>query len=308
MRRLTVGLLRLVAVGLGLLVVARLLGVERGTYPSAAMVALPIWLAAAYPLLLASVLMRQRVLSWAALALTAAHLLVVAPSTGISAHGCTGIPLRLVSFNVLKFNAHPVEAGRALLALDADVLVLPEVSPAVALGLQTAGVDATYRFSVADPAPEFETTVLRTRIPMREVELRDITGQREPRATIDVGGIPVRLLGVHPQPPINGQGKGWQRALEDLDRELQSADGATIAAGDFNGGRDLKSFRRLLGGGVRDAHEELGKGLATTWPSGFPFLHLDHVLVKGGVSVCHIDQVRLPGSDHLAVVVDLAVS
>jgi endonuclease/exonuclease/phosphatase (EEP) superfamily protein YafD len=301
-------LLRLLAVGLVLLVVGRLLGLERGTWPSAAMIALPIWLAAAYPLLLASVLLRQRVLSWVALLLTGAHVLVIAPSTGRDAGPCVGTPLRVVASNVLKFNGQSVEAGRALVALGPDVLVLPEVTAFVASGLQVGGVEAALPYALGDPAPEFETTVIRSRVPFRDPELRPIAGQVEPRATIDVGGVPVRLLGVHPQPPITGQGKGWQRALQDLDGELRAQQGAAVAAGDFNGGRDLRSFRRLLDDGVRDSHELVGRGLASTWPAGHPFLHLDHVLVKGGVSVCDVRQVRIPGSDHLAVVADLAVS
>jgi len=310
LRTWSVRLLRALAVGLALLVVGRLCGLERGTWPSAAMVALPIWLAASYPLLLASVALRQRALSWAALALTAAHVLVVAPHTGRDAGACTGTPLRVVTANVLKFNAVPEQAARVLLALRPDVLVMPETTFPLESTLDAAGALTALPHRVADPSREFDTTMLRSRFPITEQELRPVEGFAEPRGTVLVGDVPVRLLGVHPQPPIDGQGAGWQRALQDLDGELQRVDGAAVAAGDFNGSRDLKSFRRLLDDGVRDAHEELGRGLAPTWPATSalpPFLHLDHVLVKGGVSVCDVDEVRVPGSDHLAVVADLAV-
>jgi endonuclease/exonuclease/phosphatase family metal-dependent hydrolase len=84
-----------------------------------------------------------------------------------------------------------------------------------------------------------------------------------------------------------------------------------VVLGDFNADRDHAPFRRLLDTGLRDAHDERGRGLARTFPSWLPVLHLDHVLVRDGngarVVVRDVREVRLPGSDHLTVVTDLAV-
>ena len=82
-------------------------------------------------------------------------------------------------------------------------------------------------------------------------------------------------------------------------------------AGDLNADRDHAAFRDLLATGLRDAHDERGRGLARTWPERFPLLHLDHVLVRdgagAGIAVLDVREVEVPGSDHLAVVADLAV-
>ena len=84
-----------------------------------------------------------------------------------------------------------------------------------------------------------------------------------------------------------------------------------VVAGDLNADRDHALFRRLLATGLQDAHDVRGRGLARTWPASFPILHLDHVLVRDGAGtrlvVLKVDEADLPGSDHKAVVADLAV-
>jgi endonuclease/exonuclease/phosphatase family metal-dependent hydrolase len=84
-----------------------------------------------------------------------------------------------------------------------------------------------------------------------------------------------------------------------------------VLAGDLNADRDHAALRSLLETGLRDAHDERGRGLARTWPAGLPVLHLDHVLVRDGagarVVVRSVREVDLPGSDHLGVVAELAV-
>jgi endonuclease/exonuclease/phosphatase family metal-dependent hydrolase len=63
--------------------------------------------------------------------------------------------------------------------------------------------------------------------------------------------------------------------------------------------------------GLRDVHDERGRGLARTWPARFPLLHLDHVLVRDGAAAglvpVSVREVEVPGSDHRGVVTDLAV-
>ena len=310
-RRGLLGLLWLVATGLVALVAARLLGAELGSPAAAAMGLLPILLTASMPLLLGAVLLRHQVLSVAGLALVATQALLVAPSTGAPPAACAGTPFRVVGANLLKLNGQPGAAVAAVLAQGADVVSVPEATPVTLAAFAAAGVPHI----LEDEGALLDRTALLSRTPMRDAELRPVSAQREPRATVDVAGVPVRVYGVHPQPPITGQGSAWRSALRDLDKELEAATGPAIAVGDFNGDRDFASFRALLTDGVRDAHEEVGRGLARTWPQGEPgppVLHLDHVLVKDGagahVSVCDVREFVIPGSDHYGVVADLAVA
>ncbi len=103
----------------------------------------------------------------------------------------------------------------------------------------------------------------------------------------------------------------WRQAFDDLEREVRTVDQPAVVLGDFNADRDHAPFRGLLDTGLRDAHDERGRGLARTFPAGLPVLQLDHVLVRDGsgarLVVRDVREVRLPGSDHKTVVADLAV-
>jgi len=275
--------------------------------------ALPLTLLPAYALLLGAALTRRRALTAVSTGLVLAHLLVVAPALG-----ATDLPsgpvtrLRIVTANVYILNPTPEAAFRALRTLQPDVLVVPELGPAGLAGLRASGLMTDLPYSLVQLGGRGETVGLFSRLPLRDTSTREVGSRALPRATVDVGGVPVRLLAVHPLPPLSVFEPLWRAALTDLLRESRAVRLPVVLAGDFNADRDHAPFRRLLGSGLRDAHDERGRGLARTFPAGFPVLQLDHVLVRDGVggrlAVQDVREVDVPGSDHLGVLVDLSVS
>ena len=290
----------------------RLLGLDEGAVPALAMGLLPLLLLPAYPLLVGAALRHHTRLAAVALVLVGAHLLLVAPALHRSTRACTGTPLRVVTANLLRSNPDPAAAGRALRRLRPDVLVVPELSVAGMAGLLAAGLGEDLPYRTGGQPGEPETVGLLSRFPLRDPALVPSSGRLWPRATVDVAGVPVRLLAVHPLPPLARYGGAWRTSMAALADELQQVDLPAVLAGDLNSGRDHAGFRRLLRDGVRDASEERGRGLAPTWPQRRPVLHLDHVLVKdgagGAIAVCDLDEEALPGSDHLAVRAELGVA
>ena len=290
----------------------RLLGLEQGTVPALVMGLLPLLLLPAYPLLVRSALLHRTGLAAVCLVVVGAHLLLVAPALDRSGRACDGTPLRVVTANVLRSNPDPAAAGRALRALRPDVLVVPELTAPGLAGLLAAGLGEDLPYRVVAEAGDPETVGLLSRFPLQAPARVAASGRLWPRATVEVAGVQVRLLAVHPLPPLPRYGDVWRPSLAALSSEVQQLDLPAVVAGDFNSGRDHASFRRLLRDGVRDASEERGRGLAPTWPQRRPLLHLDHVLVKDGavgrIAVCDVDEEALPGSDHLAVRADLSIS
>ena len=79
-----------------------------------------------------------------------------------------------------------------------------------------------------------------------------------------------------------------------------------VLAGDLNASAGHPGFRGLLRT-MDDAGEASGRWLVRTWPHGRrvpPFVALDHVLTRG-LAVESFEAVRVPGSDHDAILVDL---
>ena len=303
-----------VAAGLAVVVVVRALGVERGTALALLVGALPLVLLPAYVLLGLAALWRRRLLTAVALGLAVAHLVVVAPALGAepAATGAASAPrLRVVVSNLYVLNPDPERAGRALRRLDADVVVVPELDARGLRGLRAAGLLDDLPHVVVERDAREETVGLLSRLPLADVSTSRVGGRALPRATVDVDGTQVRLLAEHPLPPLSVFERLWRDALTDLAREVRDVELPAVVLGDFNADRDHAPFRALFETGLRDAHDERGRGLARTFPAWLPVLHLDHVLVRDGAEarlvVRDVREVRVPGSDHLGVVADLAV-
>ena len=122
------------------------------------------------------------------------------------------------------------------------------------------------------------------------------------------GAPPVWLKAVHPSPPVSAvSAPGWQEALAALPGADARGD-VEIMAGDFNATLDHSELRELLDRGWVDAADAVGEGFAWTWPArrrrALP-LTIDHVLVDRRVRVEGVTVVRVPGSDHRAVIAQL---
>ncbi|HVM28879.1 MAG TPA: endonuclease/exonuclease/phosphatase family protein [Mycobacteriales bacterium] len=299
--------------GLVAVLAVRLTGSERGALLVLLVGALPLTLLAVYPLLAAALWLRSRVLVPVGVVLVVAHGLVVAPDLRAEPlpGGADAAPsLRVVVANLYRLNPRPEQAAEVLRGLDADVLVVPELDARGRAALDAAGLaDDLPHTAVAGDGEE--TVGLLSRLPLEDVVLRHVGARVLPQATVGVGGVRVRLLAVHPLPPLAGLEPLWRVTLADTARQVDAEGLPVVVAGDLNADRHHAVFRGLLDTGLRDAHGERGRGLARTWPGRFPVLHLDHVLVRDGdgasLAVLDVREVRLPGSDHRTVVADLAV-
>ena len=306
-------LARLVAAVLLAVVLLRLSGWSRGPATALVLVALPLVLLPSYAVALVAAWRRDAPLGAVAAVLVLAHVLVVLPGLGAAdlPPGARDAPrLRVVVANVLSNNAELDRLSRTLTALEPDVLVVAELRPRVLEGLRRGGVLDLLPHSTVRAAPG--DVELFSRLPLEQVEHTEaVPGQPQPGAVVRVGRVPVQLRGAHPLPPVHGREAQGRRTLRALVEDVSGDRLPVVVAGDLNGDRDLPAVRELFDLGLRDAAEERGRGLSRTWPQRWPLLALDHVLVRDGdggrLAVLDQREAALPGSDHRAVVADLAV-
>ena len=223
-------------------------------------------------------------------------------------------PLRLVSLNMLHGRAD-AEAVVALAAAErADVLTLMEVTPEAVDRLVAAGVADLLPEAHVVPAGPGQAPgaggALWTRLPVLG---RSVVPGRfgQPAARLAVAGAPdVEVTAVHTHPPVHSprQVRRWE---EDLTLLPAPADGVLrVLAGDFNATWDHAAFGRLLRRGWVDAARATGQAWRATWQpvhAPQPRLTLDHVLVDPRIGVRALRVVRVPGSDHRALVAELLV-
>ena len=218
--------------------------------------------------------------------------------------------LRVASLNVECGNRSFAEMRAFVRESDADVLLLIEVEPETLAALEPELRAYPQRLEV--PRPDPFGIALYSRLPMQAERVDDLGTTRMPAilAELELGGSRVRLLGVHLLPPLSASNAAERdRALERAVETLCSRPEPSILLGDLNTTPWAESLERLAySRGLRDAR--LGHGVLPSWPADSWLLRIpiDHCLLRGD---WHVRSARVGeplGSDHLGLVVDLAVA
>lgn len=195
-----------------------------------------------------------------------------------------------------------------------DVLSVQELTPRAEAALRAAGLDAILPVSHVIPARPGAVIAASGAVwTRRPVVARGTVpgGFEQPTVRLTVDGAPdVEVTAVHTTPPSTSPAavRGWERDLTALPAPEPGL--LRVLAGDFNATLDHAALRALLRRGYADAAVATGRALAWTWRPlrlRFPRLTLDHVLVDPRIDVVSLDLVPIPGSDHLSVVVELAL-
>lgn len=298
---------------------ARLAGKDGHPFLAMANAGTPFVYLPAYGALAVALAERRRGLTLAAGAVAAAHAVWTAPELKRrqpqppeAAHAPR---LRVASANIRFPSRDSTALGEELAACGADVLVLQELSPEHLTMLKAAGAFDRYSWSYVDARPGSFGAGIWSRYPLSSGETWMPGGLPEVRATIDVEGTPVTIFDAHVKAPMRRRWipiwKTQLAAFAEAVREARRA-GPVVVAGDFNSTYGHEPFRRFLrDAGLRDAHVDAGRGLATTWPRGGrvmpPLFRIDHVLVSDGLAVLAAREGRGQTSDHRPVYADLAV-
>lgn len=293
----------------------RLAGLEVNRY-SAALIALMPYAVLAGALLFVVALLLRRWLTTLIVGVTAAILAATVAPRAIPdpPTPLQGQPLTVMSINVYYGEADARRIVDLVRGGQVDVLALQELNPRMVDKLRRAGLFEQLPHRVLRSEPGADGTGIVSRFPLRGLSLMPETTMRQPSARIDIPGPrDVEFVAVHPVVPIGaGTTVKWKHEIRALPNPTPGQEGAArVLAGDFNATLDHTPLRKLLGRGYSDAAEITGDGLVPTWPElGRPWappVTLDHVLVSGDTVVRGYRTFRVDGTDHRAVLANLAV-
>lgn len=217
--------------------------------------------------------------------------------------------MRILTANLYNGCAEPDALGRILDATNPDVVAAQEMAPSAAAvigdrmphGLLLPALDNTGSGLAAARPME----VRRHRLPHRDA----LVGQY----ARDGGRIviwSVHLANPIDRPPPFRQRRNQVRALQAAVDDIPGED-AVVVVGDLNATPLWPAYRRLLHSlddGVAEWAARAGVRPERTWarrPGGVPLLRIDHALTRG-IEVERAETILVPGSDHRALVVDLA--
>ncbi|MGW6878289.1 endonuclease/exonuclease/phosphatase family protein [Streptomyces xanthophaeus] len=215
-----------------------------------------------------------------------------------------GGDLTVVSHNVDEENPDPARTARALAASGADVLALEELS---------SKATPVYERELAAGYPYHSVHLgvgLWSKYPLHGVEPVPIMPwTRAVRATVDTPDGPVAVFAAHLASvrvtPSAGFTTGRRNESAGKLAEAVRAEPLprVVVLGDLNGTAEDSALAAVTAP-MRSAQREAGAGFGFTWPSSFPVVRIDQILVKG---VSPVSSWTLPatGSDHLPVAASL---
>jgi vancomycin resistance protein VanJ len=256
--------------------------------------------------------------TWPAIALSLVAVLVWSGADGrmLLPRGPGGVPdVRIVSQNISTHDPNLAAVMRLAAGHDADVLALQDFTGAVTGSAAAGELNARYRYHVV----MYEFGVW-SRFPMGAATPIVVGSGGDAtiyalRVVLTTPKGQLTLYVVHlPPPTVSHDGFATQRdaALAGLLDVLRGDHAARVAvAGDLNIASTDRQLSRLEGGGIdlRSAQAAAGSGFGFTWPSGFPLVRLDDVLVRGITPLRASVLGQTGGSGaHRPIMVDLRLS
>jgi endonuclease/exonuclease/phosphatase (EEP) superfamily protein YafD len=221
-----------------------------------------------------------------------------------------GVPVRVMSANVLAQNRTPEKLLDAVRAADPDLVVLVDARQRRWRPVLSA-LASSYPYQAPHAWRERPPVVLFSRHPIvAEKVVRPPRGRRPYLvAEIAVGDRTVLVAGVHPSSPSATEPRDTRQRNRELDHIAEiagEADRPVIVAGDFNTTPWSPYFEDLVAAaGLRNA--ALGHGYVGTWPTWFwpALIPIDHVLLKGPLAATTVRRGPGIGSDHFPIIADL---
>lgn len=218
-----------------------------------------------------------------------------------------GAPLlRIVSANLLHANDAFARAVDTITALDPDVVVLCETTPPARAAFRALEARLPHALDTC-AAESLYGLVILSRFPLTE-RSRGVGEDPLPRhlaADLETASGGVSLVAIHPTNPLRvpraHRIPGEFAAVGELCR--RSA-GDLVLIGDCNAAGWSRHLRRL----ERETGLANDGGLRPSWPVWLPAplrLPLDHVWVRGRLTLDHARLGRSFGSDHLPLVAEI---
>jgi endonuclease/exonuclease/phosphatase (EEP) superfamily protein YafD len=273
---------------------------------------LPWFLVPAWLALVCAVLARRTLLmawAFAVLAVTGWFLQPYGPEAPAHRPGAPTERFRVLTVNL----RHGDALGPFLELLRTErprLVAVQECDSACAAALRSGDLREAYPHRVVVEGGAAEGSAVLSTYPLRSTS--PVPGALAmPGAVVDVAGVSVRFQLVHAMPPLLRSTGPWERELGRLSEfAAANGDGPLVMAGDFNSSQDHAVFRAILDTGLRDVARLEGRSRTPTWPTQTaPPLgaQLDHVLVSEDFDTHDVVFFDLGGTDHRAVLADVAL-
>lgn len=216
--------------------------------------------------------------------------------------------IRLVTYNMFRANAQAAEAVDWIVRQDADFVIVLEAAPFHHLALER--LRRAYPFAYSCAGRGYCSTMLFSRQAAQDVwplargdaDNRRALSALTARFDLGDGVLPITAVHLNRPWPLGDQAT----QLPELADAVATLGRRGVMAGDFNSSPWTFAMRRTSA----IAELKLASGGGGTWPATMPALlrlPLDQVYVGSCITATAVRRGPALGSDHLPLVVDIAV-
>jgi endonuclease/exonuclease/phosphatase (EEP) superfamily protein YafD len=217
--------------------------------------------------------------------------------------------VRIFFANVLATNHDFGPLWQEIENADPDVVVLAECSRFSNSSFRQTPAMADYVHTNGRTRSQIGEVKIYSKLPIK-FESQNWIGHRVvQKIDVELGAQTLRVIGIHaprPQPPDYDYFGYYDKVVPLLTAEPNPV----VMIGDFNATQHSLVYKQLKDSGLRSAHEDRGRGYATTWPNGrwlLPPIRIDQAFLSPDVECMNIEEGRGAGSDHKPLILDVAL-
>jgi len=216
--------------------------------------------------------------------------------------------IRILFANVKAHNENLAGFFEEIPSVDPDIIVFVEFFPHWNRLLANVPTFAPYKYGSAARQPAGGEFAILSKLPIENPER--IFGDERMRYAFDVkvDGTPLRIFGLHAPRPMNIPGMDYNGFWKETIDMLLALPDPSVVVGDFNATPYSHVYKTLTAEKFRSAHDDRGRGYATTWPNGtlpIPPIRIDQALLTAGVECVAISEGIGVGSDHKPLILDV---
>jgi endonuclease/exonuclease/phosphatase (EEP) superfamily protein YafD len=273
----------------------------------------------AYLSLAVACLRRRGWLACLSLAIIVCHMYWMAPdfvrnarfdsqATAIEANKSEVQRLRILFANVRADNREHDALLREIEEAQPDVIVLVEFSQHWNAAFHSSPLIAEYPYGSGLEMAQVNSVSILSRIPLTSDTREWFAGRCVETVEIPLGSQTLHLVGLHAPRPMRYRGNDYEGFWRNVLPLLMGKPHPLVVVGDFNATQYSLVYQELKATGLRSAHEDRGRGYATTWPNGrlwIPPIRIDQAFVSSDVECLEISEGLGTGSDHKPLILEV---
>jgi len=189
-----------------------------------------------------------------------------------------------------------------------DIVVVAEFTFYWLRAFRESPVMAPYVYG-SDLRGRFESMVnIFSRIPLKAEHRLWLAGRSLETVDVQLGSDTLRIIGLHAPRPIYTPDVDYFEFWNQVVPVLTTEQGPLVIVGDFNATEHSLVYKQLRAAGLRSAHDDRGRGYASTWPNGYyllPPIRIDQAFLSADVECERITEGQSVGSDHKPIILDI---